>query len=208
MITTKLVEIMIFEMMSRRELLPSKWKDTKYEDLKNTSTTKKGNLAEDLLVALLRKCELSVFQPQGRRDHYDILISKKSYSEEEFKKISGHNGSRNDKRKIKNARNLLRSHPDIRALEVKCATEDTSGAFQFNGIRMDSIYTHCYLFGISPDNLYFRFIPKSELNTQNYHLVSMARGSNATFKLTRNIGGLGGLIEFNSFNDELNVMLL
>jgi len=68
-------------------------------------------------------------------------------------------------------------------IEVKLATEDKSGSFQFNGIRHDTKYTHLFCLGVSPDTIYYIIIVKKDLN-EDYTLVSMAKGSNSSFKLT------------------------
>ncbi len=69
--------------------------------------------------------------------------------------------------------------------EVKVATLDTNRSFQFNGIRYDTQYTHLFCLGVSPDKIGYMMVQKQLLGTNEYKLVSMARGSNATFKLTR-----------------------
>ena len=70
--------------------------------------------------------------------------------------------------------------------EVKVATQDTSGNFQFNGIRTDTKYSHLFCCGIMPNLMKYRFIPKSWLNNRDgYMMVSMAKNTNSAFKLTR-----------------------
>lgn len=68
--------------------------------------------------------------------------------------------------------------------EVKVATEDTSGAFQFNGVRHDTMYTHLFCIGVSPNIIRYIIVPKQDLSNGTVKLVSMAKGSNAQFKLT------------------------
>ena len=71
---------------------------------------------------------------------------------------------------------------DIIKFEVKLATQDRSGSFQFNGIRHDTKYTHLFCLGVAPDTIYYLIINKKDL--YDYTLVSMAKGSNSSFKLT------------------------
>lgn len=56
---------------------------------------------------------------------------------------------------------------DIRAngrtMEVKCASEDTNGGFQFNGVRYDTKYDFLLVVGISPESIHFRFYKRREL---------------------------------------------
>ncbi len=84
-----------------------------------------------------------------------------------------------------------------RTLEVKAATQDISGNFQFNGIRYDTRYDLLLVIGISPNRVLFNIYPRSDL--MDMTLVSMARGSNATYKLTRTLTQLRPLDEFPNF---------
>ncbi len=91
---------------------------------------------------------------------------------------------------------------NIIAFEVKVATEDVSSHFQFNGIRYDTKYTHLFCFGISPNDINYLIIPKNDLNI--HAMVSMAKGSNATFKLTKKNSDLNN---FDSFCDDINQII-
>src|SRR3989338_8588514 len=72
--------------------------------------------------------------------------------------------------------------------EVKCATEDISGSFQFNHIRFDYRYDFLLCLGVSPNNLLFGMWTKGDLATDKAGtLVSMGRGQNSSFKLTKKI---------------------
>ena len=79
--------------------------------------------------------------------------------------------------------------------EVKVATQDTKDQFQFNGIRYDTKYTHLFCLGITPEEAYYTIVEKRSLGEEGYGMTSMARGSNATFKLTRTINQLKNLNE-------------
>ena len=72
--------------------------------------------------------------------------------------------------------------------EVKCASEDISGSFQFNHIRYDYHYDFLLCLGVSPNNLLFGVWTKGDLATDKAGtLVSMGRGQNSSFKLTKKI---------------------
>lgn len=82
--------------------------------------------------------------------------------------------------------------------EVKVATQDTSKSFQFNGIRYDTKYTHLFCLGVMPNNIKYLIVAKKSLMDKEHPLTSMAKGSNATFKLTKkesNLRDFDGLKE-------------
>lgn len=83
--------------------------------------------------------------------------------------------------------------------EVKMATEDISGSFQFNHIRYDYKYDWILCLGIAPTIILFDIWSKSDLVTGRAGtLVSMGRGQNASFKLTKPKGPLHPISEFKS----------
>ena len=70
--------------------------------------------------------------------------------------------------------------------EVKMATEDISGNFQFNHIRYDYKYDWILCLGITPNSILFDIWSKADLATGKAgSLVSMGRGQNSSFKLTK-----------------------
>ena len=70
--------------------------------------------------------------------------------------------------------------------EVKMATEDINGNFQFNHIRYDYKYDWILCLGVAPAEIVFDIFSKSELVTGKAgNLVSMGRGQNSSFKLTK-----------------------
>ena len=81
--------------------------------------------------------------------------------------------------------------------EVKSATEDTNGNFQFNGIRKHRNYEFIIVVGISPNNLFFNIYKGEDVkNNKIGKLVNMEKDSNlASYKLTRN---KNSLFELNS----------
>lgn len=95
-----------------------------------------------------------------------------------------------------------RAHYDVRVnatkFEVKVATEDTKGGFQFNGVRHDRKYTHLFFLGIMPDSISFMIVDKANLD--DHTLVAMQKGTNATFKITKS---KADLLAFDSFEAEI-----
>ena len=70
--------------------------------------------------------------------------------------------------------------------EVKTATEDLTGNFQFNHIRYHREYQAILCLGVSPDAVLFDAWRKGDVSEGRAgHLVSMDKGSSATFKLTK-----------------------
>lgn len=70
--------------------------------------------------------------------------------------------------------------------ELKTATEDISGNFQFNHIRYHREYDGVICLGISPNAIFFDIWSKAEISTGAAgHLVSMERQGNASYKLTK-----------------------
>jgi len=70
--------------------------------------------------------------------------------------------------------------------DYKTATEDTSGHFQFNHIRYHRPYDALLCLGVSPDSLCFGVWSKAEVTTGKAgNLVSMEKGANASYKLTK-----------------------
>ena len=84
---------------------------------------------------------------------------------------------------------------DVR-FEVKVATRDVNGGFQFNGIRYDTRYTHLFFLGIAPDAIYYEIVPKGKIGSEGYTMVAMQKRTNATFKITRPEKGLRGFDDF------------
>lgn len=84
-----------------------------------------------------------------------------------------------------------------KTLEVKTATQDINGNFQFNGIRYDTKYDLLLVVGVLPDSVLFNIYPRKDL--MDMPLVNMAKGTNATYKLTRQPSQLRPLSEFPDF---------
>ncbi len=68
---------------------------------------------------------------------------------------------------------------------VVLATQDTSDHFQFNGMTLDSEYSHVFCLGVFPESTKFLIFPVSELtDNEDYRTVPMNPGSDL-LKLTR-----------------------
>ena len=81
--------------------------------------------------------------------------------------------------------------------ELKTATEDVHGNFQFNHIRYHRTYQGVLCVGIGPNVILFDAWSKADVATgEAGHLVSMDRGSSATYKLTKRPGQLRKIKEF------------
>ncbi|KAF0231119.1 MAG: hypothetical protein FD175_988 [Beijerinckiaceae bacterium] len=72
-------------------------------------------------------------------------------------------------------------------LEVKTASQDSSGYFQFNHIRLDRKYGYLLCLAVRPSELLFGLWSKGEVAEGIAGtLVRMAEGQSITFKLTKN----------------------
>jgi len=93
-----------------------------------------------------------------------------------------------------------------KTFEVKMATEDVTGHFQFNHIRYDYTYDWLLCLGISPAAILFDIWSKADLVTGKAGaLVSMGRGQNSSFKLTKSKKSLYPINEFKSKIEKLIV---
>lgn len=89
-----------------------------------------------------------------------------------------------------NGKRLTQNSWDIKingiSFELKTATEDTNGHFQFNHLRYHRDYDAALCLGISPNNLYFAIFSKADIATGKAgRLVSMEKAGNASYKLTK-----------------------
>lgn len=84
-----------------------------------------------------------------------------------------------------------------RKFELKTATLDTSNAFQFNHIRYHRPYDALMCLGIAPTSAYFEVWSAADVKTgQAGTLVSMEKGANASFKLTKRPASLCDIKQF------------
>nr|VFK23462.1 MAG: hypothetical protein BECKMB1821G_GA0114241_10059 [Candidatus Kentron sp. MB]VFK27861.1 MAG: hypothetical protein BECKMB1821I_GA0114274_10059 [Candidatus Kentron sp. MB]VFK74444.1 MAG: hypothetical protein BECKMB1821H_GA0114242_10059 [Candidatus Kentron sp. MB] len=73
-----------------------------------------------------------------------------------------------------------------RKFEIKTASEDKGGNFQFNHIRHDIPHDYLLCLGIRPSQIMFNAWRKGEVaEGKAGTLVRMARGQSVTFKLTK-----------------------
>jgi hypothetical protein len=81
--------------------------------------------------------------------------------------------------------------------ELKTATEDTNMHFQFNHIRYHRSYEGLLCLGVSPETLHFGIWSKGEVTTGKAGpLVSMEKGANASYKLTKSASQLLDISQF------------
>lgn len=73
-----------------------------------------------------------------------------------------------------------------KTFEVKTASEDKDGAFQFNHLRYHRSYDAALCIGIGPDSIYIGAWTKAEIATGKAgNLVSMEKRANASYKLSK-----------------------
>lgn len=94
-------------------------------------------------------------------------------------------------------------------LELKTATEDISGKFQFNHIRYHRPYHGLLCLGVSPSKLHFGIWSKAEVTTGKAgNLASMEKGANASYKLTKAPNQLFEITHFKSEIDKFSIRYL
>ncbi len=90
--------------------------------------------------------------------------------------------------------------------EVKTASEDVSGNFQFNHIRLDRQYDYLLCLGIAPDSVWFNVWRKGELaEGKAGTLVRMAEGQSVTFKLTKRLDSMRPIEELPDWVEARNL---
>lgn len=145
-----------------------KWRGSDFERVKNISNTQVGDVGQDFIVALCAAYHLNIELPTNKQGK------------------------------------ARRQSPwdiniDGATFEVKTATEDVKSAFQFNHIRYHRDYDALLCLGISPNDIRFDAWPKATVTTGGAgRLVTMDKGSSATWKLTKRIEGLRPISEFES----------
>ena len=82
--------------------------------------------------------------------------------------------------------------------ELKTATEDVNGSFQFNHIRYHRDYDALLCLGITPEEIFFSAWSKADLATSKVgRLIPMEKGTNASHKLTKKPNQLYSIEQFN-----------
>lgn len=86
-----------------------------------------------------------------------------------------------------------------KTFELKTATEDTTNSFQFNHIRYHRKYDAVLCLGISLEQIFFGVWSKADVVTGDAgKLVTMEKGANASYKLTKGKRDLQTITEFDS----------
>ena len=81
--------------------------------------------------------------------------------------------------------------------ELKTATEDVNGSFQFNHLRYHRSYDAVLALGVTPNELYFGLWSKADVATGKAGtLVTMEKGANASYKLTKKPSHLMPITDF------------
>lgn len=138
----------------------TKWTGATYEKMKKIPNTKVGAVGQDFIESICNELEFKCEFP------------------------------------IKNDGNRATQSPwDLKindiTFELKTATEDTNGNFQFNHVRYHRPYQAILCLGVSPDALYFNLWSKADVVTGKAgNLVTMEKGANASYKLTKRPGQL------------------
>lgn len=144
----------------------NKWVGQPFEKIKRLSNTKVGDVGQDFV---------------------ECLCNEVGFSHEFPTKDDGTH---------------KRQNPwDIRIegteFELKTATEDTTGSFQFNHIRYHRPYDALLCIGIGPSSIFTGVWSKAEVLTRKAGtLVSMEKGANASYKLTKRPDQLHPISEF------------
>ena len=143
-----------------------KWKEGDFIGIKTVSNTKVGSVGQDFIESLCNTLSIPCIFPL-RED--DTRMTQSSWDIE----IYG----------VK--------------FELKTATEDTNGSFQFNHIRYHRQYDAVLCLGVTPKELYFGLWSKADVATGKAgSLVSMEKGANASYKLTKKPSHLFPIVEF------------
>lgn len=146
----------------------NKWNNTEFEQMKRLSNSKVGDVGQDFIENICSHFNYSVEFPANKK-------GKRARQSPWDIKING------------------------TTFELKTATEDTSGHFQFNHIRYHRPYEAVICLGISPNDIFFEIWSKADIATGIAgNLVSMEKGANASYKLTKRPSTLRPISEFNS----------
>lgn len=144
----------------------NKWNNAPFEHIKRISNTKVGEVGQDFIEALCCRMHYTCTFP----------INKK--------------GARAKQNPWDIQINSIK-------FELKTATEDVGGAFQFNHIRYHRPYDGVICLGIAPHAIYFGIWSKSDIVTGKAgHLVSMEKGANASYKLTKKPKDIYPIVQF------------
>ena len=143
-----------------------KWANATFGSIKTISNTKVGSVGQDFIEKLCNKLNLKCSFPEN-------TMGQRATQSPWDIQING----------IK--------------FELKTATEDTNNNFQFNHIRYHRQYDALLCLGVSPEKLCFGVWSKADITTGKAgNLVSMEKGANASYKLTKSFDQLNNVSEF------------
>ena len=143
-----------------------KWKEGRFIGIKTVSNTKVGSIGQDFIEGLCNSLAIPCSFPMN---NHAERATQSSWDIE----ING----------IK--------------FELKTATEDTGGNFQFNHIRYHRPYDAVLCLGVTPKELFFGLWSKADVVTGKAgNLVSMEKGANASYKLTKKPANLMAITDF------------
>ena len=166
MVLPMLTELELFKQILDEYNDHSKWQGAAFGKIKTISNTKVGSVGQTYIERLCKELGINYSFPSNLR------------------------GNR-----------VAQSPWDIKLegieFELKTATEDTNGHFQFNHIRYHRKYQALLCLGVSPSNLFFGIWSKANVATGKAGtLVTMEKGANASYKLTKSPKELYTINEF------------
>ncbi len=143
-----------------------KWKEGDFVGIKTVSNTKVGSIGQDFIEGLCNALSIPCSFPL-RKDKTRMTQSPWDINIYDVK------------------------------FELKTATEDVGGCFQFNHIRYHRPYDAVLCLGVTPNELYFGIWSKAEITTGKAgNLVSMEKGANASYKLTKKPKDIMSIADF------------
>ena len=159
----------------------SKWINTPFERIKRISNTKVGDVGQDFVERL---CKCIGFEVQFPVASIPETKSREVQSEK---------------------KRMRQSSWDMKiegiTFEIKTASEDVKGSFQFNHIRHHREYEALLCLGIAPEEILFDAWSKADVTTNKAgKLVTMDKGSSATWKLTKR---KDHLLSINNFEEHI-----
>ena len=149
-----------------------KWKTGDFVGIKTVSNTKVGSVGQDFIEGLCKSLSINCDFPQNKKK----LRAKQSSWDIDINGVK---------------------------FELKTATEDTGGNFQFNHLRYHREYDAVLCLGVTPDDLYFGAWSKADIATSKAgKLVTMEKGANASYKLTKKPTNLHHITHFEKVINE------
>lgn len=143
-----------------------KWINADFKGIKIISNTKVGSVGQDFIEGLCKHLGIK----------YEFPINKKG---------------------VRSAQSPWDIKINGITFELKTATEDTIGHYQFNHIRYHRKYEAVLCLGVSPNELHFGIWSKADITTGKAgNLVTMEKGANASFKLTKRPSQLHTIDQF------------